>query len=172
MNFKQYLGKYVCGNISEMDYPELALVGILEGYGSKHLGYLAGMKRTDEISKLRKHLSLSLTELEGDIPSTREAGLLYSSGIVDEVLKGEKEIIKGVYEIKNYALFSNYDFFSESEKYCFDTIGFESIYSLFNVYYDLLATDNPKQEKLHEIEKNILAELKIWNDKLKTLYIN
>jgi len=168
MNFYQYLGKYICGNMSEMEYPELAIAGLLDGYDSKYLGILAGMKRTDEISELRKYLKWTMEELNIDFPTKREAALLYSSGILNDILDNKIEIIKGVSEIKNYAVCS-YDFFSESDKYCYDSIGFEHIYGLFVEYYDSLDELKVDKEYLVEIKTKMLAELKKWNLKLKNV---
>ena len=168
MNFNQYLGKYVCGYLSEMEYPELAIAGLLDDYDSKYLGILAAMKRTDEISELRKYLKWAIEELNIEIPSKREAALLYSSGIIKEILDEKKEIIKGVSEIKNNALFS-YDFYSESDKYCFDSIGFEHIHGLFVEYYDSLDELKIDKEYLEEIKTKMLLKLKKWNLKLKNV---
>jgi hypothetical protein len=168
MNFNQYLGKHISGYLSEMEYPELAIAGLLDGFDSKYLGILAAMKRTDEISELRKYLKWTIEELNIEIPSKREAALLYSSGIIKEILDKKKEIIKGVSEIKNNALFS-YDFYSESDKYCFDSIGFEDIHGLFVEYNDSL--DELKIDKgyLEEIKTKMLLELKKWNLRLKNV---
>ncbi|MCH2032271.1 MAG: hypothetical protein MK202_02030 [Tenacibaculum sp.] len=169
MNFNQYFGKYICGDLSEIEYPEFAIAGLLDDLDSKYLRILAGMKRTDEISELRKYLKWSLEELNIKKPTIREATLTYSSGILEDILNGEKEIIQGVYEIKNNAL-SNYDFYAESDKYYFDSIGFEHIFGLFNAYYDSL--DELKIDTIHleKIEKELLLELKKWKPKIKTMY--
>ncbi|WP_233900527.1 hypothetical protein [Tenacibaculum piscium] len=168
MNFNQYLGKYVCGNLSEMDYPELAVAGLLDGFDSKYLGILAAMNRTDEISELRKYLKWTIEELNIEIPTKREAALLYTSGIINEILEEKKEIIKGVSEIKNDALFS-YDFFSESDKYCYDSIGFENIHGLFVEYYDSLDELNVDKKHIEDTKNEILAELKKWKSRLKNV---
>ncbi|MCD8413666.1 hypothetical protein [Tenacibaculum finnmarkense] len=168
MNFNQYLGKYVCGNLSEMDYPELAVAGLLDGFDSKYLGILAAMNRTDEISELRKYLKWTIEELNIEIPTKREAALLYTSGIINEILEEKKEIIKGVSEIKNDALFS-YDFFSESDKYCYDSIGFENIHGLFVEYYDSLDKLNVDKKHIEDTKNEILAELKKWKSRLKNV---
>ncbi|WP_152971506.1 hypothetical protein [Lacinutrix algicola] len=168
MNFNQYLGKYVCGYLSEMEYPELAIAGLLDGYDSKYLGILAAMKRTDEISELRKYLKWTIEELNIEIPAKREAGLLYSSGIMDEILDDKKDIIKGVSEIKSNA-FSCYDFYSESDKFCYDSVGFENIYGLFVEYYDSLDKLNVDKKHLENTKNEMLAELKKWKPKLKNV---
>ncbi|WCO03612.1 hypothetical protein [Psychroserpens ponticola] len=168
MNFNQYLGKYVCGYLSEMEYPELAIAGLLDGYDSKYLGILAAMKRTDEISELRKYLKWTIEELNIEIPTKRDAGLLYSSGIIDEILNDKKDIIKGVSEIKSNA-FSCYDFYSESDKFCYDSVGFENIYGLFVEYYDSLDKLNVDKKHLENTKNEMLAELKKWKPKLKNV---
>jgi len=168
MKFNQYLGKYVCGYLSESDYPELALEGILEGYDSKYLGILAAMKKNDEIYELRKYLKWSLEDLNIELPTKRNGALLFSSGILDEILDKKKDIIKGISEIKNDALFS-YDFYSESKKYCMDSIGFEHIEGLFDEYYETLDKLRVDKKYLREIKSELLIELKKWKTKLKTL---
>ena len=168
MKFNQYLGKYVCGYLSEMEYPELAIAGLLDGYDSKYLGILAAMKRTDEISELRKYLKWIIEELNIEIPTKREAALLYSSGIINEILNDKKDIIKGVSEIKNNAL-SSYDFYSESDKYYYDSIGFEHIHGLFVEYYDSLDKLNIDKKHLEDTKIEMLAELNKWKPKLKNV---
>ena len=168
MDFNQYLGKYVCGYLSEMEYPELAIAGLLDGYDSKYLRILAAMKRTDEISELRKYLKWTIEELNIEIPKKRKAALLYSSGIINEILTNKKDIIKGVSEIKNDA-FSYYDFYSESDKYCFDSVGFENIYGLFVEYYDELGKSNRDKKHLEDTKNKMLVELKKWKPKLKNV---
>jgi len=155
--------------MSEMDYPEMATAALLDGYNSKYLGYLAGMKRTDEISELRKYLKWSLEELNIDFPSKRDAALLYSKGILNDILNDKIEIVRGVTEITNNAIFS-YDFFSESENYCFDSIGFENIYGLYVEYHDYLEELKIDNKYLVEIKTKMLEELKKWGLKLKNMY--
>ena len=168
MNFYQYLGKYVCGNMSEMEYPEMAIAGLLDSYDSKYLGVLAGMKRTDEIFELRKYFKWTIEELNIKFPTKREAAILYSIGISDDILDNKIDIITGVYEIANYAI-SSYDFFSESDKYCYDSIGFEHLFALSVEYNDAVQLKANK-EYLVEIKTKMLEELKKWNPELKTLY--
>ncbi|MBE7646735.1 hypothetical protein F7644_12170 [Tenacibaculum finnmarkense genomovar ulcerans] len=154
-----------------MEYPELAIAGMLEGFDSKYLAILAGMNRADEISELRKYLKWSFEELNISEISKREASLIYAIAILDETLDGKREIVKGVYDIKNSAL-SNYDFYAESDKYCYDSIKFEVIFGLFNEYYDELDKFRPDKKYLEEIKVELLAELKKWKENLKTVYNN
>jgi hypothetical protein len=168
MTFNQYLGKYVCGNLSEMDYPELGVAGIIEGFESKYLGILAGMNRTDETSELRKYLKWTIEELNIELPKKRDAALLYSNGIMDEILNEEKDVIDGVYEIKNFAI-DSYDFRTETKKYLFDSIGFEKAYGLFVEYYDLKDSfaNESNQNLMTETKAELLVEIKNWKLKLK-----
>ncbi|MCD8433548.1 hypothetical protein LNJ05_12325 [Tenacibaculum finnmarkense genomovar ulcerans] len=169
MKFNQYLGKYVCGNLSEMDYPKLGVAGIIEGYKSKYLGILAGMNRTDEISELRKYLKWTIEELNIDLPKKRDAALLYSSGIVNEILNKEKDVIEGIYEIKNFAIDSYPDFRTETKKYLFDSIAFDGIYGLFVEYYDLNDCFEKKSNRnlMSKIKNQLLTEIGNWELKLK-----
>ena len=168
MKFNQYLGKYVCGNLPERDYPELGVAGIIEGFESKYLGILAGMNRTDETSELRKYLKWTIEELNIELPKKRDAALLYSNGIMDEILNEEKDVIDGVYEIKNFAI-DSYDFRTETKKYLFDSIGFEKAYGLFVEYYDLKDSfaNESNQNLMTETKAELLVEIKNWKLKLK-----
>lgn len=168
MNFSQYLGKYVCGNLSEMEYPKLAIAGIIEGVESKYLGILAGMYRTDETSELRKYLKRTIEELNIELPNKRDAALLYSSGILDEILSGKKDLIKGIKEIENSAL-NSYDFRAETNKYLYDSIGFERAYGLYDGYIDLMDSLQTKtiKKEMEELEIELSAEIKKWRLKLK-----
>ena len=171
MKFNQYLAKYVCGHLSEMDYPKLGLAGIIEGFESRYLGILAGMNRTDEISKLRKYLKWSIEELNIELPKRRESALIYSNAVINEILTNKKDIIDGVYEIKNYAI-DSYDFRNETKKYVFDSIGFDKVYGLFIQYYDLKDSfeSESNQTLMTEIKTELFSEIKNWELKLKTVY--
>jgi hypothetical protein len=163
VNFNQYLGKYVCGNLSEMDYPKLGVAGIIEGLESKYLGILAGMYRTDEISELRKYLKLSIEELDLSLPTKRDAAILYSSAILDEILNEKKDIIEGIHEIKSCAL-NTFDFNQD------DIIGFESVHGLFVSYYEYKSSTlkiKTKRKLMDEVKLELLSELKIWKQKLQ-----
>ena len=170
MNFKQYLGKHICGNLFESEYPEFAVSGLLEGYESKYLGILAAMTKTDDTADLRKYFKWTIEDLNIELPKKRDASLMYSSGIVDEILNGQKDIIEGVDEIKNYAI-DSYNFRDETDKYLFDSIGFERAYGLYVEYYDLLDEFISESNKtlIKETKAELFDEIKKWDIKLKNV---
>ncbi len=114
---------------------------------------------------------MTLEELNIALPDKRQAALIYSLALVDEIVDGKKEIIKAVNEIFHKAL-DRYDFDSENIRYRFDSIGFEVAYSLFATYEDLRDDDHPWQtaktneQLMREVKNQLLEELIKWKDKI------
>jgi hypothetical protein len=172
LNFKQQIAKYVTGHITTSQLPELAIMGIEDGYESESLFILAGMSNGDNGFEIQEYFKKTLAELNLELPDKRNAALQYITGIVQDILNGKKDLIEGLTEIKSNAL-DSYDFFSETKKYVYDSIGFETIYGLYDTYDDLL---NPLckwdfkksiETRKSETRTELIVELKKWNEKIK-----
>ena len=124
MNFKQLIAKYATGNISTDQIPQLGIAALSEGLYTPSICILAGLDKNEDWFVKEHYLKLALDELNITMPDKRQAALEYACAIADEVISGEKELIAGVSEIKNKAV-DSYDFWSENQKYVYDSIGFE-----------------------------------------------
>lgn len=62
--------------------------------------------------------------------------------IVEEILDNKKGVIIGTRKI-HYMAIDSFDFFSESKQYCYDSIGFETAYELFDTFDKLSNADKP-----------------------------
>ena len=105
---------------------------------------LAGLDKNENPFQIEQYFKLALEELKFELPDRRQAAIEYSLEIVDEILDGEKDIIKGLSEIHFNAI-ESFDFFSETKEYCYDSIGYEIVYALFDTYEDLADVDYPWQ---------------------------
>ncbi len=146
MNFKQLLAKYVIGNITTEQLPELAVVVLEDGLQSPSLCILAGLSKDESPSLIEHYFKLTLEELNIVLPNKREAAIEYALTIVDEILAGEKEIISGSRELV-YKAIDAYDFYSESKQYSYDSIGFDKAYGLFDTFEELSIADKPWQKE-------------------------
>lgn len=175
MNFRQLLAKYVTGNITSDQLPEIGVIGLEEGFDTPSLSILAGLNRNESPLQIEHYFRMTLVELKIVLPDKRQAAIEYAFAIVDEIIEGKKDVIDGTREIR-YKAIDSYDFFSESEKYCYDSIGFESVYSLFDMYDELSIADRPwqkgktNQQLMTETKAELFEKIKNWKDKI-ALYI-
>jgi len=168
MNFRHLLAKYRIDKLRTMQLPELALQGLMEGMESESLVILAGMSKYDSAFEIQEYFEKSLIELKIDLPDKRQAAIIFALGLIEEIENGELDIIKGIYKIKNTAI-DSYDFIDESDKFCYDSIGFEIIYGLFDEYFEIKECgdkwNEEKKEKLSEkIKSDLLTELLKWKE--------
>lgn len=129
------------GNLTTSQLPEIAILGLEEGLESESLLILGSLSRNDNSFEINEYFEKVIKELDIEFPEKRQAAIIYAQGIIDDILTGEIEIIEGIYEIKNKAI-DSFDFFSESQKYCYDSIGFEKIYGLFDEYFEVEECDS------------------------------
>jgi hypothetical protein len=172
MNFRQQIAKYVTGNLTTDQLPDIGVTGLEEGLDTPSLCILAGLSKNENPFQLDHYFKRTLEELNINLPEKRQAAIEYAMAIVDEILDGKIDVIIGTREIR-YKAIGNYDFFSESKQYCYDSIGFETAYGLFVTYEELSNADRSWQtEKTNELlmteTKTLLfEELKKWKDKIK-----
>jgi hypothetical protein len=172
MNFKQHLAKFVTGNLTTGQLPEIGLIALQEGLDAQSLRILAGMGDGDSVHEIDHYFRKALDELNIQLPEIRNAALIYASAIVDEIVAGEMDIIAGVGFIR-YDAIDRYDFFSESIHYCYDSIKFDKVYGLYVEYNEIedgesnWVTDKTKDQLLEEVEAELFAEIKKWQIELK-----
>ena len=160
------------GNVTTDQLPDIAVQGLEEGLDTPSLCILAGLSKNENPFQIEHYFKLTLEELKIELPDRRQAALEYALAVVDEILKGEKEIIQGTKEIRCNAI-DSFDFYSDNKEYCYDSIGFEAIYGLFVTYYDLLETDHPwdklktNEQLMIEVKAELLDELKKWKEKME-----
>jgi hypothetical protein len=170
LDFNQQIAKYITGNLSDSQLPDLALQGMQEGLESESLIILAGLSGDENKFVIIEYFKKALAELKLKLPEKRDAALLYANGLIEDILNGKREIIEGINEIKYDAL-NSFDFFSESREYCFDSIGFDKLNGLFESYFDIefnsrwTASKNAKIKD--EIKSELLLELRKWKNKIK-----
>jgi hypothetical protein len=174
MNFRQLLAKYVTGNITSDQLPEIGEKGLEEGFDTPSLCILAGLNKNESPFQIEHYFRMTLDELKITLPDKRQAAIEYAFAIVDKIIEGKKDVIEGTREIR-YNAIDSYDFFSESEKYCYDSIGFESVYNLIDMYDELSVADKhwqkekTNQQLMTETKAELIEELKNW--KTKKLYL-
>ncbi len=162
MNFKAHIAKYITENYSTSQLPEIALYGLKENLKSESLEILASMSKLDNGFEILEYFDKAIFELNYKLPDKRTASLIYSEAIIDEIIKGEKEVLIGLSEIVNNAI-RKYDFYSESVNYLYDSIGFSKVYGLYDDYTDNIDDENIKIEIIKELE----PELLIWKSRIK-----
>jgi hypothetical protein len=171
MDFKQQIAKYVSGNMTTSQLPDIGIAGLNEGLDSPSLCILAGLSENENPFQIDHYFKLALKELNINLPDRRQAAIEYAIALADEIIKGKKDPIDGTREIR-YKAIECYDFFSESKQYCYDSIGFEKVYGLFVTLDELSNADRPWQndktneQLMQETKIELLEELKRWRDKL------
>lgn len=176
LNFKELISKYVCGNLPLSELPDLAVLVLKEGYDSPSLLILAGLSKNEDSLVIEHYFEKAIEELQIQLPTKRQAALEYSLAIIDEIFSFKKDLIVGVKEIKNKAI-DSYDFFSETKTFCYDSIGFEMIFSLIDSYEELSVAREPwrkgksNEELMEQFKQEIWDELKEWKNKLSALIL-
>ena len=172
MNFRQQIARYVTGNLTTDQLPDIGIKGLEEGLDTPSLCILAGLDKNENPFQIEQYFRLTLEELKIELPDKRQAALEYALAILDEILEGKKEIIQGTKEIYCNAI-DSYDFFSETKDFCYDSIGFEAVYGLYDTYDDLLDADIPWQngktneQLMVEVKEELWGELKKWKEKIE-----
>lgn len=162
---------YVTGNLTTDQLPDIGLTGLEEGLDTPSLCILAGLSKNETPFQIDHYFKMTLEELKIKLPDKRQAAIEYAIAIVDEIVDGKKELISGAREVR-YKAIDSYDFFSESIQYCYDSIGFEKAYGLFDTI-DELSCDNESwqtertEQFITETKAELFKELKKWRDKIK-----
>ncbi len=161
------------GNLSSSQLPDIGVKGLEEGLDTPSLCILAGLGKHESPFEKEHYFKLTLDELHIALPEKRQAAIEYALAIVDEVLAGDKEVIKATWEILYKAL-DSYDFDSGNKKYAYDSIGFETAYGLFDTLDELADAIKPwdaektNEQLMNETKTELLAELKRWKGRMKS----
>jgi hypothetical protein len=172
VEFRQLLAKYVSGNLSSNQVPEMSYVAFEEGYESPSLWILAGLEKNEDQYIIDKYLQLSVNEMGIEIPDKRNATLQYANALAGEVIKEERDLIAGIEEI--IRVLKNYNFESETQQFVFDSIFFQRVYGEYCQYEDLMDSIvdwKSNEELIKDFKVELLNELKAWNEKMSP-YLN
>jgi hypothetical protein len=169
VKFKKQILKYATGNLITSELPEIGIMGLEEGFDTPSLRILAGLSTTENPFVIEQYFKVALDEIQISLPDKRQAAIEYGYAIVDEIMEGKRGIFEGTKEIR-YKAIDSYDFFSESQKYCYDSIGFEKAYALYDTIDELLHADRQwsdektNEELISEVKQELFNELKRWRN--------
>jgi hypothetical protein len=168
MNFKQLIGQYALGNLAIDRLPQIAYVGLEEGYESPSLIILAGIEKGESSGVVEQYFKLALNELSIIIPDIRTLAIEHAIFLANEIILNKTDIIKGVSEILNSAL-GKYDFHTEDNKFVYDSVSFEKVYSWYDTYDDLLDAEydwtegKSNKELMIDVKEKLFEELERWS---------
>ncbi|OCX50717.1 hypothetical protein BEL04_18430 [Mucilaginibacter sp. PPCGB 2223] len=168
MDFKQLIAKYIAGNLTISQIPQIAYWALETGYDSPSLCILAGLEGENAFV-IQQYLNAALYELSIEMPSKRKAAIEYAKALAEEIIEGKRELISGVYEII-YRAISYFDFYAETKNFVYDSILFERVYGAFHEYRDFEAChdwEKDKEEVVNELsvlKMNLMKELQKWNE--------
>jgi hypothetical protein len=172
VTFKQHIARFVIGDATTSQLSDIAIIGLEEGLDSPSLRILAGLNKNENPFQVEDYFSRALQELDIKLPDRRQAAIEIGIAIADRVIAGKTDLIIGIEEIIAKAI-RTYDFFSESSKYCYDSIGFENVYGLYYNYDDVINAARPwfvdktNEQVLKEVKIELLIALKVWVEKNK-----
>lgn len=90
MNFRQQIAKYVTGNLTTDQLPDIGVKGLEEGLDTPSLCILAGLDKHESPFQIEHYFKMTLDELKIVLPDKRQAAIEYAFAIVDEILEGKK----------------------------------------------------------------------------------
>lgn len=174
MTFTQNIARFVAGDISLRAMPHAALQALEQGLDTPSLRILAGLSYGENDFVIERYLSATLQELTIELPTKRTAAIEVGIAIAEEISEGKIEIFDGVKNIRDRAI-NAYPFFDETDKYCYDSIGFEKVYGLFDTIDDLRDAgsnqwdeNKTNQELEQELIADLLNEIRAWIKLMKT----
>jgi len=173
LTFQQNIARFVTGDLSLRSLPDIALQALEQGLDTPSLRILAGLADNENGFVIDMYFKDTLKELSIDLPHKRQAAIEVGLAIADEIFEGKREVFEGTQNIKWKAI-DAYPFYEETKLYCYDSIGFEKAYGLFDTIDDLRnagstqwQSDKTNQELENEITKELMTELKVWAERMK-----
>ena len=173
LTFRQNIARLVTGEIGLRSLPDIAMLALEQNLDTPSLRILAGLSDNENEFVIDRYFKDTLKELSIDLPDKRQAAIEVALAIAEEIFEGKQEVFKGVQNIKWKAI-DAYPFFEESKHYCYDSIGFEKVYGLFDTIDDLKNAgstqwqiDKTNQELENELTKELLTELAAWASRMK-----
>jgi hypothetical protein len=168
LTFRQNISRLVTGDIGLRSLPDIALQALEQNLDTPSLRILAGLSDNENEFVIDKYFKDTLKELSIDLPDKRRAAIEVGLAIADEILEGKQSVFEGVQNIKGKAI-DAYPFYEETKDYCYDSIGFEKVYGLFDTIDDLRSagstqsqSDKTNQELENELTKDLLTEINVW----------
>ena len=152
--------------------PDIAMQALEQGLDTPSLRILAGLSDNENEFVIDRYLSDTLWELSIELPGKRQAAIEVGLAIADEIFEGKRNVFEGVKDIKAQAI-DAYPFYEETKHYCYDSIGFENAYGLFDSIDDLKVacnqwqTDRTNQELEDKLTKELLTALQQWSVLMK-----
>ncbi|PTR00918.1 hypothetical protein C8P68_101147 [Mucilaginibacter yixingensis] len=165
MNFRQAAAGYIVGAFSTEDLPLIAYNALLKGLDSPSLVILAGMSANDTFYDLTHYFKLALKEIGIAIPSKRDACIIYALSIADDIFSEKIDLAKGASKMY-YEAINRFDFNSETQRYAYDSIGFEQVYSLLMEYEDTLDSWPINETLQQEIINELSVALRKWYNEM------
>jgi hypothetical protein len=173
LTFRLNIARFVTGDISLRSLPDIALQALEEGLDTPSLRVLAGLADNENGYVIEKYFKDTLKELSFELPDKRQAAIEVGLAIAEEIFEGKQKVFEGFQNIKWKAI-DTYPFYEETKNYCYDSIGLEKAYGLFDTIDDLRnagstqwQTDKTNQELENEITKELMTELKVWVERMK-----
>ncbi len=173
MTFRQNISRFVTGEIDMRSLPDIALQALQQNLDTPSLRILAGLSDSEDGYIIDKYFKDTLKELSIDLPDKRQAAIEVGLAIAEEIFEGKQNVFEGVQNIKWNAI-DAYPFYDETKDYCYDSIGFEKVYGLFDTIDDLRnagstqwQSDKTNHEMEEELTKELLTELDAWTKRMK-----
>lgn len=173
MTFRQNISRFVTGDISLRSLPDIAIQALEQNLDTPSLRILAGLSENENEFVIDKYFKDTLKELSIDLPDKRQAAIEVGLAIAEEIFAGRQEVFEGVQKIK-WKSIDAYPFYEETKNYCYDSIGFEKVYGLFDTIDDLRdagstqwESDKTNQELEDELTKDLVTELKVWTNRMQ-----
>ena len=78
LNFRQQIAKYVTGNLTTDQLPDIGVTGLEEGLDIPSLCILAGLSKNESPFQIDHYFKLTLEELNIKLPDKRQAAIEYA----------------------------------------------------------------------------------------------
>jgi hypothetical protein len=173
LTFRQNISRFVTGDIGVRSLPNIALEALEGELDTPSLRILAGLSENENEFVIEKYFKDTLKELSIELPEKRQAAIDFGLAIAEDIIEGREKIFEGVQKIKRKAI-DTYPFNEEAKNYCYDSIGFEKAYGLFDTIDDLRNAGSTQwqsgksnQELESELSQELLTELKAWTKLMK-----
>ena len=163
MTFHQKLADFVLGNTTILDLPEVAMMGLNEGYESESLIILAGFCKYENGFEILSYFKKALSELNIELKSEKEAAIEMIHFYVDEILNERIDAIEGI-KIIIKDILDVTSLLEETESAAYDSIAFDRLYSLYWKIDEFL--DYDYSVETDRFTNEIRQELLLWKKKI------
>ncbi|NIG54877.1 hypothetical protein [Chitinophaga sp. Cy-1792] len=169
-NFLEHLAFHIVRNGQYSDLPDIAVIGLREGYDTPALVILAGLDKNESSFVMNDYFEKAIQELElaEVLSGKKRAALLLVRGLRNRILKREIDVCDGCYFIFHKIL-SFTDIRILDQKFTYDGIGLAEVYGIYDTIGELKNSsmnwsENKTNEQLmEEEEERLMAALSGWN---------